>query len=127
MSKLVLIFLILASPFSLYWAPLDMAQEIWLIVYAPYAVAMLVVLYRQPVRRMRVWIFLIPVGFVLLSVTLLPLWFLVADGLEAASEILLLCLTWTVTIAPIVAAYSIIVALLLILTFKRFGWIDDAA
>jgi hypothetical protein len=127
MAKLVLLSLILASPFTLYWAPFDMAQEIWLLMYVPYAVAMLVLLYQQPIQRLKVWIFLIPIGFVLLSVTLLPLWILVTEGLEAASEILLLCLTWTVMVAPFVAAYSIIIALLILLTFKRFGWIDDAA
>jgi hypothetical protein len=127
MSKLVLLSLILAGPFTLYWAPFDMAQEIWVLMYVPYAVAMLVVLYRQPVQRLKVWIFLIPIGFILLSVTLIPLWALAAEGLEAAWEILLLCLTWTVMVAPFVAAYSVFVALLILLVFRRFGWIDDAA
>ena len=64
MSKLVFLTLILASPFTLYWAPFDLAQEIWLLMYVPYAVAMLVLLYQQPVQRLKVWIFLIPIGFV---------------------------------------------------------------
>jgi hypothetical protein len=127
MSKLILIFLILVSPFFLYWLPIDMAQDVWLLAYVPYSVAMLIILYRQPNERLRVGIFLVPVGFVLLSVTVLPLWFLITEGIEAASRILVLCLTWAVLVAPAVATYSIIVALLLLLVFRQFDWIDEAA
>ncbi len=126
MPKLALVFLILASPFLLFWAPFDLAQDVWLLMYAPYALVMLGVLYWRPLRELKLWILLVPVIFVLLSVTLLPLWFLGTQGTSAATGVLVLSLTWAITVAPIVGVYAILCALLLIFMFRRFGWLDDA-
>jgi hypothetical protein len=125
MAKLALLFLILASPFLILWAPFDWAQEIWLILYAPYAMVMLGVLYKRPIRELKVWIFLIPIIFIVLSISLVPLWMLVTEGYDAASQVLLLSLVWVFSVAPIVSGYSILCALLFVYVFKRSGLLRD--
>ncbi len=126
MAKFALLFLILVSPFLSLWAPFDWAQEFWLVMYAPYALAMFGVLYKRPIRELKVWIFLIPLIFIALMMILVPLWLLVVDGYDAASQAFLLSLVWVLTVAPFVAGFSILCALLFIFLFKRFGLVNAA-
>ncbi len=122
--KLVFLILVFGLPYTVAALPVDWFQEVWLVIYAPYALVMIPFVYFRPESELLMWVCISPLLFWLLVNAVFVMFAVGESGFDAFGQSLFLSASLSTIIGLKVGVYIILVALVIYLFFRQREWLN---